>query len=90
MRSPTEISMSIARGFGRSEMRCARSTSSSVVSPIADSTATTRPPFSFSATIRRATAFSRSGFPTDVPPNFITTVPPTRCSSAPAIPGTAS
>jgi hypothetical protein len=36
MRSPTEISMSIARGFGRSEIRWARSTRSSVVSPIAE------------------------------------------------------
>ena len=53
MRSPTEISMSIARGFGCSEIRCASATSSSVVSPIAESTATTRPPSSFAETIRR-------------------------------------
>ena len=89
MRSPTEMSMSIARGFGRAEMRCASSTSSSVVSPIAESTATTRPPSSFADTIRRATACRRSGSPTDVPPNFITTVP-TRPASSPARPGTIS
>ena len=89
MRSPTEISMSIARGFGRSEIRWARSTSSSVVSPIAESTATTRPPSSFAATIRRATFSSRSGLPTDVPPNFITSVPTRRASSR-AMSGTAS
>ncbi len=89
MRSPTEISMSIARGFGRGEIWCARSTSSSVVSPIAERTATTRPPASFADTIRFATFVSRSGFPTEVPPNFITSVP-TRPDSSRAMPGTTS
>jgi hypothetical protein len=61
MRSPTEISMSSARGFGRSETCCARSISSSGVSPIAESTPTTRLPASRAPTILSATAFSRAG-----------------------------
>ena len=44
MRSPTEMSMSSSRGSGRSETSCARSSSSSVVSPIAERTPTTRLP----------------------------------------------
>ena len=44
MRSPVESSMSISRGCGRSETSWAIATSSSVVLPRADSTATTRAP----------------------------------------------
>src|SRR5215216_3143935 len=49
-------------------------TSSSVVLPRADSTATTRLPSSLRWTIRPAAALTRSASPTEVPPNFITTV----------------
>ena len=75
MRSPTEMSMSSARGFGASEMSYASRIRSSVVWPIAESTATTRFPPCFASTSRPATASSFSGSPTEVPPNFITIVP---------------
>jgi hypothetical protein len=75
MRSPTEISMSSSRAFGFGEISCASRTRSSVVSPIADRTATTRFPASLAATRRSATACRRSTSATEVPPNFITTVP---------------
>ena len=74
IRSPTESSMSISRGSGRSETSWAISTSSSVVSPRADSTATTRMPFSRAATIRPAARLMSSAPATEVPPNFMTTV----------------
>ena len=48
---------------------------SSVVLPIAETTATTRCPPPWRATQRRATRFSFSVSPTEVPPNFITTSP---------------
>jgi hypothetical protein len=51
------------------------SVSSSVVLPRAESTATTRVPFSRVSTIRPAARLSRSASATDVPPNFMTTVP---------------
>ena len=75
IRSPTESSMSSSRGSGAGEISWARSTSSSVEPPIAESTPTTSLPASRAATSRRATAFSRSGPSTDVPPNFWTTRP---------------
>src|SRR5690242_8573050 len=75
MRSPTEISMSSSRGLGRGETSCASRTRSSVVCPIAESTATTRLPPACASTSRRATSFSFCGSPTEVPPNFITSVP---------------
>ena len=90
MRSPTEMSMSSSRGSGRGETSCASATSSSVVSPIAERTATTRLPASVAATMRFATAFSRSGPATDVPPNFITIVPACSARSSAAISGTVS
>ena len=74
MRSPVESSMSISRGCGRSETSWAIATSSSVVLPRADRTATTRRPSSRAATIRRAARLMRSASATEVPPNFITTV----------------
>ncbi len=74
MRSPTESSMSISRSYGCGEISWAISTSSSVVFPRADSTATTRFPASRAATIRAAARFRSSGSATDVPPNFITTI----------------
>src|SRR5207237_2924509 len=74
-RSPTETSMSSSRESGCGEISPASRINSSVVSPIAETTATTRLPPSLAATQRRATFFSRSLFATDEPPNFITTRP---------------
>src|ERR687887_2193545 len=90
IRSPTEISMSSSRGLGRAETRCASATSSSVVCPIAESTATTRLPRSRAPAMRRATARILSGSPTEVPPNFITIVPARAGLAAGATSGTAS
>ena len=75
MRSPVDSSMSISRGSGAVETSSAIAISSSVVLPRADSTATTRWPFSRAATMRRAARLRRSASATEVPPNFITTVP---------------
>jgi hypothetical protein len=77
MRSPVESSMSISRGSGVVETSSAIEISSSVVLPRADSTATTRWPCSRAATMRRAARLMRSASATDVPPNFMTTVPDT-------------
>src|SRR5687767_435684 len=74
MRSPVESSMSISRGCGRSETSWAMATSSSVVFPRAERTATTSFPASFWATIFAAAFLIRSASATEVPPNFITTV----------------
>ena len=75
MRSPTVRSMSSSRGSGCGETRCASSSSSSVVCPIAETTPTTLAPRAWASTSRRATRLIRSGSPTEVPPNFMTTVP---------------
>ena len=75
MRSPTESSMSSSRSCGRGETWWASATSSSVVWPIAETTATTLCPRSRASTRRRATRRSFSASPTDVPPNFITSEP---------------
>ena len=77
-RSPIESSMSISRGSGRAEISRAASSSRSVVLPRAESTATTCWPCSRAATIRLAARFSSSVPATDVPPNFITTIPSVR------------
>ena len=74
IRSPVESSMSISRGCGRSETSWAIATSSSVVFPRAERTATTPLPASFAATIRPAARLMRSASATEVPPNFMTTV----------------
>ncbi len=74
IRSPVESSMSISRSSGRGEISYAASTSSSVVLPRAERTATTCLPPSRAATIRRAARLMSSASATDVPPNFITTV----------------
>ncbi len=74
MRSPVDSSMSISRGCGRGETSWAIATSSSVVFPRAESTATTRVPLSARATIRPAARLMRSASATEVPPNFMTTV----------------
>ena len=67
--------MSTSRAAGVEETSCARRSSSSVVSPIAERTATTRFPASRAATRRCATALIRAVSATEVPPNFMTTVP---------------
>jgi len=78
IRSPVETSMSYSRGFGLGETSKASRISSSVVLPIAESTATTFAPDSRASTRRSATRFSLSVSPTDVPPNFMTTRPGVR------------
>src|SRR5206468_1060940 len=70
-------SMSISRGSGVEVTSSAAAISSSVVLPRAESTATTRWPSSFARTMRAAARLMRSASATDVPPNFITTVPDT-------------
>ena len=82
--------MSSSRGSGVGETSWARSISSSVVLPIAERTATTRLPDSRAETMRRVTAFSRSGSATDVPPNFITIVPTRLGRASRATDGSAS
>ena len=77
MRSPVDRSMSISRGSGTGETSAAIATSSSVVEPRALSTATTRLPASFCATIRAAARLRRPASATEVPPNFMTMVPDT-------------
>ena len=72
IRSPTEMSMSYSRGCGLGEISCARRISSSVVSPIAERTPTTRRPCSRACTSRRATSLIFSVSATEDPPNFIT------------------
>ena len=73
MRSPAVSSMSISRSGGTGLTRCARSSSSSVVSPIAEHTTTTSLPALRVATIRSATRLIRSAFSSDEPPYFWTT-----------------
>jgi hypothetical protein len=68
--------MSISRAAGVAETSFAMPTSSSVVLPRAESTATTRLPSARAATIRRAARLMSSAPATEVPPNFITTVSP--------------
>src|SRR3954462_13120777 len=80
IRSPVDSSMSISRGSGAVDTSSAIEISSSVVLPRAESTATTRWPCSRADTIRRAARLMRSASATDVPPNFITTVPDTYVS----------
>ena len=75
IRSPVESSMSISRGSGCGETSSAIATSSSVVLPRALSTATTFWPCSRARTTRRAARWMRSASATEVPPNFMTTVP---------------
>ena len=87
MRSPVESSMSISRGWGRSDTSSAIATSSSVVFPRAESTATTRLPSSAACTMRPAARLMRSASATEVPPNFITTVCPSSVSAEAATAG---
>ena len=73
MRSPAVRSMSISRGGGAGDTCSARSNSSSVVSPIADTTTTTSLPSLCVRTMRSATFLIRSASCTDEPPYFCTT-----------------
>ena len=77
-RSPVDSSMSISRGSGWGEISLASAMRRSVSFPRADSTTTTRWPCSFLATMRTAARLMRSASATDVPPNFMTTVPSIR------------
>ena len=72
MRSPAVSSMSSSRGAGSGVTSCARSSSSSVVSPIADTATTTSLPALRVSTMRFATRLMLSASATDEPPNFCT------------------
>ena len=74
MRSPAVISMSSSRGGGIGLTSRARSRSSSVVSPIADTATTTSLPALRVSMIRRATRLMLSASATDEPPYFCTTI----------------
>jgi len=73
MRSPDVSSMSSSRPGGAGLTPLARSISSSVVSPIADTTTTTWLPTRFVATMRLATRLMPSASATEEPPYFCTT-----------------
>ena len=73
IRSPAVSSMSISRGGGAGETCSARSSRSSVVSPIADTTTTTSLPSLWVRTMRSATFLIRSASCTEEPPYFCTT-----------------
>src|SRR3990172_5036945 len=74
MRSPAVRSMSSSRGSGAGVMSAAIASSSSVLSPIAETTTTTSLPASRARTMRSATLRIRSVVPTEVPPYFCTTM----------------
>ena len=73
IRSPAVSSISNSRCGGTGFTDAARSSSSSVVSPIAEHTTTTSLPAFFVATIRSATARILSALSRDDPPYFCTT-----------------
>ena len=75
MRSPAVSSMSSSRPGGSGLTCWARSTSSSVVSPIAETTTTTSWPALRVSTMRLATRLMPSASATDEPPYFCTTRP---------------
>ena len=81
IRSPAVSSMSSSRGGGSGLTCWARSRSSSVGSPIAETTTTTSLPGFLVATMRWATRLMPSASATDEPPYFCTTMPTTllRC-----------
>ncbi|MCY1242023.1 hypothetical protein D9M72_549610 [compost metagenome] len=72
MRSPEDRSMSISRAGAESVTWAARSSSSSVVSPIAETTTTTSLPALWASTTRLATRLMPSASETEEPPNFCT------------------
>src|SRR6187401_1233697 len=71
--SPVASRTSSSRGSGSSVMAAASPRSSSVVSPIADTTTTRSWPAARSRAMRLATRLIRSASATDDPPNFWTT-----------------
>ena len=71
--SPVASSMSSSRGSGSSVMAAASERSSSVVSPMAETTTHRSAPSARARAIRRATRRIRSAFATELPPNFMTT-----------------
>ena len=83
IRSPAVSSMSSSRAGGSGLTWLARSISSSVESPIADTTTTTWSPALRVATIRCATRLMPSASATDEPPYFCTT----SATAAPHLPG---
>jgi hypothetical protein len=82
IRSPAVSSMSNSRPGGRGLIWLARSISSSVVSPIAETTTTTSWPALRASTMRSATRLMRSASDTDEPPYFCTTSATARNSFA--------
>src|SRR3954469_550449 len=72
MRSPVVSSMSSSRGSGIGVTSCARSSSSSVVSPMALTATTTSLPALRVSTMRLATRLMLSASATDEPPYFWT------------------
>ncbi len=72
MRSPVVSSMSISRASGMGVTSCARSMSSSVVSPMALTATTTSWPAVRVSTMRLATRLMLSASATEDPPNFCT------------------
>ena len=83
IRSPAVSSMSSSRPGGSGLTWLARSISSSVESPIADTTTTTWSPALRVATIRCATRLMPSASATEEPPYFCTT----SATAAPHLPG---
>ena len=71
--SPVLSSTSISRASGCSVIWCASAISASVVSPIADTTATTRSPACTRRLMRAATFLMRAASATELPPYFWTT-----------------
>ncbi len=75
MRSPAVSNMSSSRGGGAGETCWARSISSSVMSPMAETTTTTSLPSRLVSMMRRATRLTLSASATEEPPYFCTTMP---------------
>ena len=75
IRSPAVSSMSISRAGGSGLTAPARSRSSSVESPIAETATTTSWPAFLLSTIRRATRLMASASASEEPPYFCTTMP---------------
>src|SRR6478672_6009799 len=74
MRSPAVSSMSISRGGGWGLTSLARSSSSSVLSPMADTATQTSLPAFFASAMRRATRLMLAASASDEPPYFWTTI----------------
>src|SRR5205814_1222055 len=75
--SPVDHSSASSRSVGSGLTCLASASKSSVVSPMAETTTTTRSPESWTLATRRATFLIRSADATDVPPYFWTISPAT-------------